>query len=56
MFKSILGKIGNAFKSAWNWFMNIPWTKTVSPVIAYSVFGGAVVLAVGIGLIVCLTI
>ena len=36
-----------------NFFKNIKWKDMVKPVIGYSVFGGAVALAVIIGVLVC---
>ena len=46
--KGVWNKTVNAVKS-------IEWNKTVKPVIAYSIFGGAVALAVLLGvLIICL--
>lgn len=43
------------FKNAWQKIKDIKWTKTVKPVIGYSIFGGVVALAVLIGvLVICL--
>ena len=36
------------------WLKNISWKKKVDPVIGYALFGGAMLLAVVIGVICCL--
>ena len=39
-------KVGDFFKKAVNFVKNIPWTSTVKPLVAWSVFGGVVALTV----------
>lgn len=46
--------IKNFFKKTWDGIKNIKWFDTVKPVIAYPVAGGALALAIIIGLIVLL--
>ena len=42
-------------KNCWQKVKSIKWTKTVNPVIGYSLFGGVVALVVLIGvLVICL--
>ena len=54
-FKKVWGGIKTGFFAVINFFKNVPWTQTVKPVIAYSVSGGALALAILIGvLVLCL--
>ena len=47
--------IKNFFKKTWDGIKNIKWFDTVKPVIAYSVSGGVLALAIIIGvLVLCL--
>lgn len=46
-----IAKIGNFFKKIGNFFKNIPWQKSVSPVVGYSIVAGVFVLAVVITIV-----
>ena len=47
--------IKNFFKKTWDKVKSIQWTENVKPVIAYSVSGGVLALAIIIGvLVLCL--
>lgn len=45
-FKKVGVAIANGCVAAWNFVKNIPWTQPVKPLIAWSVVGGTLALAV----------
>lgn len=50
-FKKVGSAIVKAAKSVWAWIKEIPWTKPIKPVIAWSVIGGTLAIAVALMLI-----